>query len=87
VRHVTTDRLDQIEPMLDDLREIDGLVERTRGAFYWRGRGFLHFHEDGNDLYCDVKLDGERYERVRATTATERRRLMAQVRRAIAAGG
>jgi hypothetical protein len=87
VRHVTTERLDAIEPMLDELREIDGLVERTRGAFYRRSRGFLHFHEDGNDLYCDVKLDGEHYERVRATTVAERRRVLAQVRRAIAAEG
>jgi hypothetical protein len=80
VRHISADRLDQLEPLLVQIRRFDGLVERKRGTFYRRSRGFLHFHEHGEEIYADVKLDGDEFERVRATTAAEQRRLVARIR-------
>src|SRR5262245_5770678 len=83
VRHITDDRLDHIEPLLTDLRSVDGLVERKRGVFYRKSRAFLHFHEHGEDVYADVRFDDDDFERVRVTTAAEQRKLVARVRRCV----
>jgi hypothetical protein len=83
VKHITEPRLDEIEPLLEQLRTVDGLTERKRGNFVYRSRAFLHFHEDGDDFYADVRLDGGDFERRRVTTAAEQERLVAAVRRAL----
>jgi hypothetical protein len=80
VRHATSERLDDIEPLLDQVRALDGLVEKTRGHFYRGSRGCLHFHEDGDDLYADVRIDTDDFERVRVTTKAEQRRLVTRLR-------
>lgn len=53
--------LQQLEPWLQDVRGlgIEGLVEKANGAFYQRRVGILHFHEDADGVYADVKVDGE----------------------------
>jgi hypothetical protein len=83
VRHITPARLGTIDDLLAELRAVDGLVERTPGAFYFRARGFLHFHEDGDDLYADVRLTGDEFDRMRVTTKREQQRLAAAVRRTV----
>ena len=35
-------------------------IEKSPGVFYRSRRAFLHFHEDGDDIYADVRLDGRR---------------------------
>lgn len=84
MRHARLDDLGKIGPLLDQLRTVEGLVERKPGNFYWGSKAFLHFHVDDGDYYCDVKLSGPAFERVRATTKAEQRSLVAAVRRAIA---
>jgi hypothetical protein len=84
MRHARPDDLVALEPLLEQLRSFDELVERTPGSFYRRSKGFLHFHVDGDDLWCDVKLSGPTFERVRATTRVEQRKLLAAVRRTLA---
>ncbi len=83
MRHVTAERLGRIGPLLEQLRGIDGLNEPKLGTFYRKRNAFLHFHEHGDDLFADVKLDGVQFERVRVTTKTEQRALVASVRRAL----
>jgi hypothetical protein len=81
VRHISPGRLDELEPLLGDLRALDGLNEKKRGVFYIRSKAFLHFHEDGDDdYYADVKLDGVMFERLRVTTKSEQQRLVRLVR-------
>jgi hypothetical protein len=58
VRHARSDALDQLEPFLEALRRMPGLVEKRRGVFYRRSRAFLHFHEDASGLHADVRLSG-----------------------------
>ena len=84
MRHARADDLDRIEPLLGELRALEGLTERTRGVFYRRSRACLHFHADGDETYADVRVDGDDFERVRATTEGEQRALVAAVRRALA---
>jgi hypothetical protein len=80
VRHITGDGLDRIEALLVSVRAVDGLVERKRGVFYRRSRAFLHFHEDGDDIFADVRFAGDDFERMRTTTKTEQRSLVNRIR-------
>ena len=70
--------------MLAELRALAGLTEKSRGVFYRRSRACLHFHADGEDTYADLRLEGDEFERTRATTKAEQRALIATVRRALA---
>ncbi|HMF05069.1 MAG TPA: hypothetical protein VKH17_09665 [Acidimicrobiia bacterium] len=83
MKHATSGALDELEDLLAGLRGVDGLTEKTRGAFYRGSRAFLHFHEDPSGLYADVRLDGAEFERMRVSTKTERKRLLSRVRTAM----
>jgi hypothetical protein len=72
-----------IEELLGKLRAVDGLVERSPGVFYRRSRAFLHFHEDGPDVYADVRLSGADFDRMRVSTKREQLSLIGAVRRAL----
>ena len=72
-----------LEPLLAQLRTVDGLVERTPGAFYVKSRAFLHFHEHGEEFFADVRLTGDDFERRRTTTKREQQALIAAVRRTL----
>jgi hypothetical protein len=85
VRHVTTETSGRIASLLDEIRSIDGLVEKSPAHFYRKSQGFLHFHEDGDDVYADVRLQSRDFERVRVTTKTEQRKLIADIRRCLGA--
>jgi hypothetical protein len=79
VRHATDADLDRLEPLLEALRDRDGLRERRRGNFLLSSRAFLHFHGHGDELYADVRLDGIEFERRDVTTATDQTRLLAEI--------
>ena len=84
MRHARNDDLDRIEPLLAQLRAIEGLTEKSRGVFYLRSKACLHFHADGDDTYADVRLDSDDFERTRTTTKAEQRALVAAVKRTLA---
>ena len=71
--------LDELEPFLQSIRSVPGLVERKRGVFYRRSRAFLHFHEDPSGMHADVRL-GETFEPVRVQTNEERNALLQRIR-------
>lgn len=79
MRHATREKLQRIEPLLEEFRSVPGLVEKSLGIFYRRSKGFLHFHEDPSGLHADVRFE-EEFERVRTETDTERKALMARIR-------
>ena len=85
MKHVGTDALDRLEPLLEELREMDGLVEKKRGVFYRRSKAFLHFHEDPAGLFADVRLVGPDFDRLRVSTRAEHRVLVRSVRRCLEA--
>jgi hypothetical protein len=64
--------------MLERLRAMPELRERTRGVFYRRSRAFLHFHEDPSGLHADVRL-GPEFSRFRVETAEERDELLTRI--------
>jgi hypothetical protein len=87
VRHATPEGLERISGLLEQLRTVDGLVERRPGSFSRGSRAFLHFHEDGPQTYADVRLDpaGD-FVRLRVTTAKEQSSFLMKVRRAVGEG-
>lgn len=82
MRHVNDSDLDRLEPLLRDLRTIDGLRERKRGTFTRKSKAFLHFHADGDELLADVRL-GDDFERYAATTEAQRNQLLNAIKRAV----
>ena len=83
MRHITPERLADLEALLAQLRAIDALAERKPGLFYVKSRAFLHFHEDGDDVYADCRLDGVEFDRRRVTTRTEQQALLSSIRQAL----
>lgn len=59
MKHAGPQALDQLEPIIVELRKLPGLRERKRGAFYLGSVGFLHFHEDPAGFFADLKIDGD----------------------------
>jgi hypothetical protein len=56
VKHAGPGALDQLEPILEEIRRLGGLKEKKRGAFYRGSIGFLHFHEDPAGFFADLKI-------------------------------
>ena len=56
MKHAGPDALDQLEPILAEIRRLGGLKEKKRGAFYCGSIGFLHFHEDPAGFFADLKI-------------------------------
>jgi hypothetical protein len=85
MKHAGPAALDQLEPLLVELRKYECLRERTRGAFYRGGSAFLHFHEDPEGLFADLKFakDGD-FTRFRVSTAAERKTFLSAARKAVA---
>jgi hypothetical protein len=71
VRHARPQDLDRLEELLVQLRTLPGLVEKTRGVFYFKSRSFLHFHEDPKGLFADLREagGGNDFDRIDVTEA------------------
>ncbi|MDP2259847.1 MAG: hypothetical protein Q8J89_09050 [Caulobacter sp.] len=76
MKHAGPAALDRLEPLLVQIRTLPGLVEKSRGVFYRKGKAFLHFHEDPAGLFADVRFVGAEFDRVRVETEAERGALL-----------
>jgi hypothetical protein len=77
MRHARDQDLDRIDDLLIQVRTLPGLVEKKRGVFYRKSRGFLHFHEDPKGMFADLSDPDERID---VTEAAGQARLMAAAR-------
>jgi hypothetical protein len=84
MRHARLEELDALEPVLEQLRTMRGIREKSPGIFYRGSRAFLHFHVDRDDFFADVRLRGPDFERMRTTTKAEQRALIAAVYESLA---
>lgn len=84
MRHITPERLEELSPLLERLRSVDGLVEKRPGGFSVKPRAFLHFHEDPAGLFADVRLDGSEFTRMRVSEPAEQDALVAAIEAALA---
>jgi hypothetical protein len=72
MKHASPATLRQLEPLLVRIRGLGGLIERKPGTFYRRSSAFLHFHEDPDGVFADVKLNGVAFERLPVSNAQQR---------------
>lgn len=77
--------MDTHEQLLDALRTLPTLTEKSPGRFYRRSRAFLHFHGKGEDLCADVRL-GDDWERLPAARPDDRAALAERVALFLAEG-
>ncbi len=78
MKHAGQEVLASLAPLLEKVRKHAVLKERKLGAFYYKSKGFLHFHEDPAGIFADVKL-GPDFVRMRATTRQEQRLLLSRI--------
>jgi hypothetical protein len=79
MKHAGPTALDRLEPLLAQIRLLPGLIERSRGVFYRKGKAFLHFHEDPTGVFADVRFEGAEFERLRVETEGDRAALFARL--------
>lgn len=81
MKHAGEQALDQLEPLLGELRALPGMVEKKRGVFYRKSKAFLHFHEDPRGLFADLRdATGEDFDRFDVTNEPGRVELVATTR-------
>lgn len=81
MKHASAATLAELDALLREIRTLAGLVEKSPGCFYRKGRAYLHFHEDAAGLFADVKLDGVAFTRMCVSSAQEQADFLAVVRR------
>ena len=82
MKHAGSAALDALGGLLAEIRKRGGLVERSPGVFYRKGRAFLHFHEDPSGLHADIR-PGDAWERFRVETKAERQALLTRLGEAL----
>lgn len=86
MKHAGQDALDQLAGLLNDLRKVEGLVEKKRGIFYRKSRAFLHFHEDPSGLFADLRLAGGEFDRHDVTDKAGQAALLSLVQQGVVSG-
>ena len=76
------DDLDRLAPLLNELRGVDGLRERSPATFTRGSAAFLHFHSLADGLVADLKV-GDGWRRYAADRPAERRIVLRDVRRVL----
>ncbi|HYR79098.1 MAG TPA: hypothetical protein VEO55_03780 [Candidatus Dormibacteraeota bacterium] len=84
MKHAGPQALDELEPILREIRKLEGLTEKKRGTFYHRGNAMLHFHEDPAGFFADLKVDGE-FVRLAVNTKREEAEFLRRARTALRA--
>lgn len=77
MKHAGPQALDRLEPLIARIRALPGLTEKARGTFYRKSRAFLHFHEDSEGLFADIRVEGDDFERLDVTGPDGTERLVA----------
>jgi hypothetical protein len=86
LKHARDEDLDRIEALLVRLRALGALKERKRGCFYFKSKGFVHFHEDPKGMFADLRqVDTRDDRRLKVDTPTEQDALIEQARKVLTA--
>ena len=81
MRHARDEDLDRIDDLLAQVHTLPGLKEKKRGCFYWKSRGFLHFHEDPKGMFADLAGADRMDVRIDVTDEAGQSALMAAARK------
>ncbi len=78
MKHATDIALDKLTNLLHQLRAFALLPEKKRGVFYLQSKAFIHFHEDPEGLFADLRTASE-WRRLPVTTQAQQNTLIGQV--------
>lgn len=78
MKHADSNALDLLEELLVKIRQYQNLKEKKRGIFYWKSKAFLHFHQDHDQFFADLRM-GSDWKRFPVNTQPEQETLLAQV--------
>jgi len=70
--------LECLAPLLDELRRHPALHEVRPTVFHVNRRNFLHFHDDDDGIYADIRL-ARGFLRLPASTSGEQAELLSQI--------
>lgn len=59
MKHASPDTIQSISKYLNNIRNIQTLKEKKEGIFYKGTLAFIHFHEDNNKIFADLKINKE----------------------------
>ncbi len=82
MKHAGSEALDALETLLSQIRQHSRLNEKKRGIFYWKSNAFLHFHEERDQYFADVRI-GADWVRFPVNTPAEQDALLSQVARVL----
>ena len=84
MKHASEETLKVLTSLLTRIRSMDGLVEKRPGVFYRKSKAFVHFHEDPEGLFVDVRThDDQPFTRLPVTTSRQQSALIEMIRRAL----
>jgi hypothetical protein len=78
MKHAGQEALDELAGLLEDVRKQNSLKEKKHGVFYLKSSAFLHFHEDPEGLFADLRA-GLTWERLPVTTRVQRLRFLSRM--------
>ena len=82
MKHATPPALAELKALIGDLRKLPGVTERRPAIFYAKGKALLHFHEDPDGLFADIK-GNEDWERFAVNTVRERTAFLKRASKAV----
>ena len=81
MKHAGPAALDSLKPLMERIRSIPSLKEKSRGVFYAKSRAVLHFHEDAAGLFADLRApDASDFERFKVDNAAARMALIGRLK-------
>jgi hypothetical protein len=83
MKHASVAALHGLSELLEQIRVMDGIREKSFGVFYRKSTAFLHFHEDPAGLFADLRV-GADFERYPVNTKTEWKALLRAMETALA---
>ena len=80
MKHAAQSTLVKLQPLLQRIRTYDELVEKSPGVFYRRSEPFLHFHDDRQGIFADLRLKpDEDFTRFQVDTSTSQAELISRI--------
>jgi hypothetical protein len=79
---LSTSVLESLQPLLDELQDVPGLVQIKPAIFYSRRIPMLHFHETADGVVADLKCVTpipSGFDRMKITSASDRQKLIKAV--------
>ncbi len=61
--HATANDLKDLKTLLENIRTLEGLKEKSLGCFYYKNKGILHFHTKQGRRYAHVS-DGKHWHEI-----------------------